>query len=232
MKKLYSNICVIMSGIALLVFFGGYIFSGLCRSFGFLVPTENFLSATIGVIAVILSIAFPIVVGNVAQGLKAYKSDYIANIFKEEKAYKAMRCVIFFLIVSLLLFIFFNNPSIGKKYGYIERWIGCCMLALGIASVVIFYYFTRRFTEYVVNTDKLLLDQFEKDRGNLDYKGSEFDGQLNLMHEYWRVGVNKIQREDYDKLDVVLGAANSILLSSYSEVKKKRRGRCLGPVNL
>lgn len=219
MKKLYNNICIIISIIALLVFFGEIIYSGCVKCLGMLVPTENFMSATVGVIAVILSIAFPIIVGNVSQSLKPYKSEYIANIFKQESAYRAMRFIIFLLIISLLFFIFFKNPAPDEGYYGIERFIGFMILALGVSSIIVFHIFTRRFTDYVVNTDKVLLGQLKKREIKLNYDGSDFGPHLQIIQEYGRICVQKVEIEDYDHLILVLQSMDNILKKSYSGIK-------------
>ena len=127
----------------------------------FINPSNDYLSAIIGMIMSIIALALPISQNTISDRLAAYHNKHVLEMFKVERTYKAMHCSILLLIFTLVFSILFNESLFWGKL------VGLLCLFAGIASVIIFWLYFRRTNQYAINTDSVVFD-FAK----LDYISS------------------------------------------------------------
>lgn len=89
-----KNVCIIISLIIVCIIFTPFLWFWI----GTTSPTTDLITAIITVLIGIISISFPIIIGNTAQRLSVYNNKHIALIFQDEPAYKRMLHIIPILI--------------------------------------------------------------------------------------------------------------------------------------
>lgn len=119
-------------------------------------PSDDYLSAIIGMIMSIIALALPLSQNTISDRLATYHNKHILEMFKAERTYKAMLFSILLLIVALVLSILFEERSDCRKL------VGLLCLFVGIASVIIFWMYFRRTNQYAVNTDNVVFDYCKK----------------------------------------------------------------------
>ena len=119
-------------------------------------PSDDYLSAIIGMIMSIIALALPISQHTISDRLAAYHNKHILEMFKTERTYKAMQYSILLLIITLVLSILFNEECKRCKI------VGLLCLFAAIASVIIFWMYFRRTNQYAVNTDNVVFDYCKK----------------------------------------------------------------------
>lgn len=183
-----------------------------------LTPTENYLCAMIGVILGVVSVSLPIIIGNTSKSLVEYQNKLIAGIFKKEVTYKAMFVFVIPLLgFSLLLFFFFHNPTSEPKEYIWENRIAAFILTSCIYSIYIFVCFMRRFVEYAINTDELILDKI----GKAIERQKQQKGLSSIYDEYAEVYtqilMKKGREQSYVGLDDVFKRLSEYVMTVINE---------------
>ncbi len=206
--------------ISLLSLFGWGCWEAISKENFTLTPTENYLCAMIGVILGVVSVSLPIIIGNTSKSLVEYQNKLIAGIFKKEVAYKAMFVfVIPLLALSLFLFFFFHNPVYGKEEYIWENRIAAFILTSCIYSICLFTYFMRRFVEYAINTDEVILDRIGKAIERLKRQ----KGLSSLYDEYAEVYIQILMKKGKEQSYVGLNESFKSLSEYVTVIIKEIR---------
>lgn len=182
-------------------------------------PSTDVMSAVIGIIMSILALALPIVQGTVSDRLAKYNNKHILRMFMRERTYKALLSTIVLLIFCLILTFFFSqdengNLSMGSKV------ISLFVLAMGIISIVIFYYFFKRCNEYAVNTDEVVLQFCEQQlRDMSSYESPSYEKHLELIEMCGKVMEQKIQTGNASNIDRVAKIMEDSIIRVLDSVK-------------
>lgn len=180
-----------------------------------LTPTENYLCAMTGAILGMLSVTLPIIIGNTAKSLSEYQNNIIAGIFKNEVTYKAMiGIVIPLLAIDLILFFFFHNPDYNSNKFinniFRENCIASFILVSCCYSIYIFIRFIKRFVEYAINTDVVILNKINE----LIEEKSRENGLSTDYEDYLEVYAQVLKKKGNEKSYVGMSDTFN-LLSNY-----------------
>lgn len=193
-REIIKNICIIISMIIALVIFAPF----LCVIIGKTEPATDLIAAIVAVLIGIISISFPIMIGNTAQRLSRYNNKYIATIFKEEPTYKQMLCIIYILIGVIIAFLFFSYSSeIRDRVQIISQVIAIFSVILCVYALLVFRKFWEIFSDYNVNTDEKVLEKIDgKVQSLLQQQRPSFE-YLDYMDMYYQILYTKLKVESY-----------------------------------
>ena len=111
-------------------------------------------ASVIALLMAMIGISLPLIINSTSKVLSEYQNEYIIQMFKNEKDYKYLKNVIPWLI-GVCLVVFFLKDVINQN-----EWIAfiVSMLIVSSAIVSVFRYirYLKRFTEYAINTDKVV----------------------------------------------------------------------------
>lgn len=154
-------------------------------------PSDDYLSAIIGMIMSIIALALPISQSTISDRLVAYHNKHILEMFKGERTYKAMLYSILLLIATLVLSLLFKQDSPWGKL------VGLLCLFAGIASVIIFWLYFRRTNQYAINTDNVVFDYCKKKNAALPDKRENSKERWELLEIVACVIEHKEKSGDY-----------------------------------
>lgn len=203
-KKLHDNICIILS----CIMFGIFFIPNLFQTWKSITTTENFLSAVIAIFIGIIGVAFPIIIGNVGKTLSTYNNQYISNIFKEEKSYKRMFRILIFLSITIVVYFFYSTykTHTWKLLTFTSIFIMC------LQSVYAFYSFWKVFTEYIINTDHVVIQKITDKVDSLLEQKKPTKELLDYMDMYNQVLQTKLKSGSYvDLLSIIKKQTNLLL---------------------
>lgn len=211
MKKiLHDNICIILS----CIMFGIFFIPNLFQTWKNIQPSENLLSAIIAIFIGIIGVAFPVIIGNVGKTLSTYNNQYIANIFKEEKSYKRMFRILIFLSITTIVYLFYSYPN-SHTSNNAHKWQLCSatlIVFMCLYSLYAFYSFWKVFTEYIVNTDQVLIKKIT-DKVDFLLKQQEPTKELlDYMDMYNQVLETKLKSGSYVNLLPIIKKQTHLLL--------------------
>lgn len=210
MKKfLHENICIILSGIMFAIFF----IPSLLLTWKDIAPSDNFLSSIIAIYIGIIGVAFPIIIGNVGKTLSTYNNQYIANIFKEERAYKRMFRILVFLGITVIVYLFYtyskfhttDTTRMWQKYSVTLIFFMC------LYSLYAFWSFWRVFTEYIVNTDQIIIEKISGKVDSLLEHKKPTKELLDYMDMYNQVLQTKLKADSYVDLVTIVGKQTKLI---------------------
>lgn len=195
-KFISNNVCVIIS-----LIIAGILFIPFLRFWiGTTQPATDLMAAIIAVLIGIISISFPIIIGNTAQRLAAYNNKYIASIFREEPVYKRMLHMIPILIGIIIAFFFFSYPENNSGGITISRIIAIVAIILCVYALVVFKNFWSVFSEYTINTDSVVLEKIIAKVQNLLNRKISNAEYLDYMDMYYQILYTKLKAESYVNL--------------------------------
>lgn len=211
---LLKNVCIIISLVIACVIFVPFLRFWI----GATLPATDLIAAIVAVLIGIISISFPIIIGNTAQRLAAYNNKYIASIFQEEQVYKRMLHIIPMLIGIVIAFFFFSYPKEIVGGVIISRTIAIIAVALCVYSLIVFKKFWTVFSEYSINTDSLVLKKITAKVQALLARQRPSAEYLDYMDIYYQILYTKLKAESYVDLievqkrqsDLILGVLNSL----------------------
>lgn len=161
-------------------------------------PSNDYLSAIIGMIMSIIALALPISQSTISDRLAAYHNKHILEMFKSERTYKAMLYSILLLIVTLALSILFTEDMTWGKL------VGLLCLFAGIASVIIFWMYFRRTNQYAINTDSVVFDYCKKRMSSLPDSRENHKERWELIEMAACVVEHKEKCGDYADIDEIV----------------------------
>jgi len=212
MENKKCNICIILSAIVALVIFGPFIYAiWRCTHF-----SADLLNAIIGVMIAVLSIAHPIIIGNVSEHLSKYNNSYIAQIFKKECSYRAMLSIIVLLIVAILLFALFDANHSDHLASQI---FGTIITLLGIAAIIIFSWFIHRFTDYVIDTDGVITELMNKRLKDIRYDISNFKEHLEIIEIYSQIIFKKMVSKSYSGISDICQKMADVVRKIFESIR-------------
>ena len=111
-------------------------------------------ASVIALLMAMIGISLPLIINSTSKALSEYQNEYIIQIFKDEKDYKYLKNVIPWLI-GVCLVVFFLKDVINQN-----EWIAFIISILIVISAIVSVYryirYLKRFTEYAINTDKVV----------------------------------------------------------------------------
>jgi hypothetical protein len=117
----------------------------------------KFLAAIIGLLTTLISIAIPLAINKVSDCLRPYNDEEIQRMFHGETVFKQMIFIMFLLVLSLLMWYFFEDSFIT----------GFLLLSFAILSIVFFYMFIIRVIDYITSTDAIVAEYLLNQLDNL-----------------------------------------------------------------
>ncbi len=176
-------------------------------------PSSEVISTIIAVVASIIGIAFPIVIGTVSDKLVAYNSKIIANSFKNESCYILMLILIPFLAVLLVVYMLFNIPCEYKSY------IEGMMICGSIFSLFVFYRYIKRAIDYSVNTDEVVFQICKRRIEKVTYNRNTFEKYLGELDLCSCVIQKKIKSGNPNNLREISELMKNVIKGMFSELK-------------
>lgn len=111
-------------------------------------------ASVIALLMAMIGISLPLIINSTSKALSEYQNEYIIQMFKDEKDYKYLKNVIPWLI-GVCLVVFFLKDVINQN-----EWIAFIFSILIVISAIVSVYryirYLKRFTEYAINTDKVV----------------------------------------------------------------------------
>lgn len=209
-----KNVCIIISLIIVCIIFTPFLWFWI----GTTSPTTDLITAIITVLIGIISISFPIIIGNTAQRLSVYNNKHIALIFQDEPAYKRMLHIIPILIGIIIAFFFFSYSENIPQSIVISRTIALAAIVLCVYALIVFKKFWSIFLEYNLNTDSVILHKITDKVQRLLIQQRPSIEYLEYMDIYYQILYTKLKAESYiDLIDVQKKQSDLILgvLSNY-----------------
>jgi small-conductance mechanosensitive channel len=120
-------------------------------------PDTKFLAAIIGLLTTLISIAIPLAITKVSDCLRPYNDEEIQRMFHGETVFKQMIFLMILLVISLLMWYFFEASFIT----------GFLLLSFAILSVMFFYMFIIRVIDYITSTDAIVAEYLLNQINNL-----------------------------------------------------------------
>ena len=111
-------------------------------------------ASVIALLMAMIGISLPLIINSTSKALSEYQNKYIIQMFKEEKDYKYLRNVIPWLIGGCLMVSFLTD--IINKYEWVAFIVSILIVISAIVSVYRYIRYLKRFTEYAINTDKVV----------------------------------------------------------------------------
>lgn len=207
--------CIIISAIIACIIFAPFLYFIIGKT----EPATDLIAAIVAVLIGIISISFPIIIGNTAQRLAAYNNKYIAAIFREERIYKQMLHLIPILIGIIIAFLFFSYTNeIHDRVIIISQVIAISAVGLCIYALIIFKKFWDVFSEYNINTDSLVLGKIAAKVRALQEQQKPSAEYLDYMDIYYQILYTKLKAESYidliniqkEQSELVLGVLNNL----------------------
>ena len=178
----------------------------------FINPSNDYLSAIIGMIMSIIALALPISQNTISDRLAAYHNKHVLEMFKVERTYKAMHCSILLLIFTLVFSILFNESLFWGKL------VGLLCLFAGIASVIIFWLYFRRTNQYAINTDSVVFDYCKKKMAALPNSRENYKERWELIEMAACVIEHKEKSGDYADIEEIV----RFMEDSFIEILKEK----------
>lgn len=206
-NKLGQYICITSSGIMFMFL--------ILEKTGIPSPTNDLLSAIIGIIVALLSIAFPITIGNISERLSVYNNSHIANLFQEESCYRQMKCTIWILILAVALFYFI--PSKSANFQFV---LASLIVFLGIVSILIFYKFIIRSTQYMIDTDNVVFKYCKQKLANIrDSNTKTIASLLEILKMCGQIILKKEKSQSYVGIEEISSFMPTIVKNILDDIK-------------
>lgn len=205
--KLGQYICITSSGIMFMFL--------ILEKTGIPSPTNDLLSAIIGIIVALLSIAFPITIGNISERLSVYNNSHIANLFQEESCYRQMKCTIWILILAVALFYFIPAKSTNAQFV-----LASLIVLLGIVSILIFYKFIIRSTQYMIDTDNVVFKYCKQKLANIrDSNTKTIASLLEILKMCGQIILKKEKSQSYVGIEEISSFMPTIVKNILNDIK-------------
>ena len=220
-KFLLTNMCIIISAIIACIIFAPFLYFIIGKT----EPATDLIAAIVAVLLGIISISFPIIIGNTAQRLAAYNNKYIAAIFREERTYKQMLHLIPILIGIIIAFLFFSYTNeIHNRVIIISQVIATFAVGLCVYALIVFREFWNVFSEYSINTDSIVLKKITDKVQNLQHQLKHSSEYLDYMDMYYQILYTKLKAESYIEIidiqkkqsELILGVLNNIFNNTHN----------------
>lgn len=214
-KFLLKNLCIIIGAITACIIFAPFLYFIIGKT----EPATDLIAAIVAVLIGIISISFPIIIGNTAQRLAAYNNKYIAAIFQEERTYKQMLHLLPILIGIIIAFLFFSyTKEIHNRVIIISQVIATFAVGLCVYALIVFRKFWDVFSEYSINTDSIVLKKITDKVQNLQHQHKHSSEYLDYMDMYYQILYTKLKAESYIEIidiqkkqsELILGVLNNI----------------------
>lgn len=112
-------------------------------------------ASVIALLMAMIGISLPLIINSTSKVLSEYQNEYITQMFKEEKDYKYLKDLIPWIIVGCLL-VFFLSDFINT-INWLAFALSVIIVVLAIISIFKYIRFLKRFTEYAISTDKVVM---------------------------------------------------------------------------
>lgn len=133
-------------------------------------------ASVIALLMAMIGISLPLIINSTSKVLSEYQNEYITQMFKEEKDYKYLKDIIPWIIVGCLI-VFFLSDFINK-INWLAFALSIIVVALAIISIFKYIRFLKRFTEYAISTDKVVMAFVnEKLKGFITQKNPGYDAR-------------------------------------------------------
>lgn len=192
-KFLLKNLCIIISAITACIIFAPFLYFIIGKT----EPATDLIAAIVAVLIGIISISFPIIIGNTAQRLAAYNNKYIASIFREEATYKRMLHIIPILSGIIIAFFFFSYKVNSHDSIIVSQIIAASAIGLCVYALIVFRKFWDVFSEYNINTDSLVLGKIVAKVKALQEQQKPSAEYLDYMDIYYQILYTKLKAESY-----------------------------------
>lgn len=111
-------------------------------------------ASVIALLMAMIGISLPLIINSTSKALGEYQNNYITQMFKEEKDYKYLRNVIPWLIGGCLSVFFLTD--VINRYEWVAFIASILIVSSAIVSIYKYIRYLKRFTEYAINTDKVV----------------------------------------------------------------------------
>ncbi len=112
-------------------------------------------ASVIALLMAMIGISLPLIINSTSKVLSEYQNEYITQMFKEEKDYRYLKDLIPWIIVGCLL-VFFLSDFINT-INWLAFALSVIIVVLAIISIFKYIRFLKRFTEYAISTDKVVM---------------------------------------------------------------------------
>lgn len=212
-KILGQYVCAISSGIMIMFL----IIPVYMEKVGTPNPTNDLLSAILGIIVALLSIAFPITVGNISERLSAYNNSHIANLFQEESCNKQMKWIIWILILAIISFYFIKSDN---KPTNIQLILASFVVLLGIISICIFRKFITRSTQYMIDTDNVVFEYCKQKLKNINNQDKAAqETLLDILRMCGQIILKKEKSQSYIGIKEMCSFMTQIIKNIFDDIK-------------
>lgn len=215
-KFLLKNLCIIISAITACFIFAPFLYFII----GKIEPATDLIAAIIAVLIGIISISFPIIIGNTAQRLAAYNNKYIASIFREEATYKRMLHIIPILSGIIIAFFFFSYKTNSHDSIIVSRIIAAFAVGLCVYALIVFRKFWDVFSEYNINTDSLVLGKIAAKVRALQEQQKPSAEYLDYMDIYYQILYTKLKAESYINLINIQKKQSELILGVFDNISE------------
>lgn len=116
--------------------------------------STSLCASVIALLMAMVGISLPLIINSTSKVLGEYQNTYILHMFKDEKDYKYLKNVIPWHL-GVCLVVFFLTDILNRKE-WVAFVVSVFIVIIAIVSIFRYIRYLKRFTEYAINTDKVV----------------------------------------------------------------------------